>query len=377
MANCHKCGSPLKSNKQFCSRCGAKVETIAAAPQSLPQPQASAQVQCSKCGATVPAGKRFCTLCGATLTPTRQAQTIAGVACPKCGATVPTGKRFCTRCGHTLRPSAQRQAGLSASSISQIPSTQQPAADVKCAKCGAAVPAGKRFCTTCGNPIEAPVEVLQPSPPPPSPPLIEVTPIQAKSIEVKPEEKPATVKPPDRKIAPARRALLRVALPIAAAVVVAAGLFSIYTLIIRKPGTLNDKQLLEAYYGPPPFFTVIIAKDESQQPPKPVRREVWIYPEKRVSFVFLGGKYQFSSDLKSVGKTVAKAAGKLRIEQITESLTADDLSKLLGSKPVSQVNLPKEELPDAIRYEYGNGISAVFSQGRLLMVQFRPAQEGK
>ena len=68
------------------------------------------------------------------------------------------------------------------------------------------------------------------------------------------------------------------------------------------------------------------------------------------------GPYNLPRNLRGV----AKAAGKLRIEQITDSLTANDLSKLVGNKPVSQVNLPKEELPDATRYEYGDGVSAVF-----------------
>lgn len=344
MANCNKCGSSLNPDKRFCTHCGAKVETTAVAPQPMQQAGASAQVQCSKCGATVP-----------------------------------TGKRFCTRCGHTLSSSAQSQASSSASPVSlpSLSSKQQSVADAKCATCGATVPADKRFCTTCGKPIEAKPVVFGSSPYPPSPPVIEAKAVEVKPVEVRPEEKPAKEKPPDLKSAPTRRPLLRKALPIAAAVVVAAGLFSIYTLFIRKPANLDDKQLLETYYGPPPFFTVIIAKDESQQPPKPVRREVWVYPDRKASFVFLGGKYVFSSDLKSFGKSVAKAAGNVRIERITESLTVDDLSKLVGNKPVSVVNLPKEELPDAIRYDYGSGINAVFSQGRLLMVQVMPAQEGK
>jgi len=151
-------------------------------------------------------------------------------------------------------------------------------------------------------------------------------------------------------------------------------LLLIYTLFIRKPGNLDDKQLLEAYYGAPVFFTVIIAREEGHNPTGPVRREVWVYPERLVSFVFLGGKYQFSSDLKPIVKSVDKTAGKLRIEQITESLTAEELSKLVGKPPVSVVDLPKEELPDAVRYEYGNGIDAVFTQGRLLMFRVLPAQ---
>jgi hypothetical protein len=322
MAHCTQCGSPLKAKKTFCTVCGAKVK-IAAAAQSIPQLPVSEPVPC-----------------------------------PQCGVTVPAGKHFCTQCGHSRRPSVESRA---------------PIAEVNCTKCGASVPANKRFCTACGNPM--PAEFL-PSPYPLNPPVIEAAPVQAK-IETAPVQvKPVEVKAPDTKVTLVRRRLWQIALPITALVVVAAALFAIYALFIRKPAPFDDKQLLESHYGPPPFFTVILAKDESQPSPKMVRREVWVYPDRKVSFAFLGDKYQFSSDLQSLGKGATKAASKLRLEQITESLTIDDLSKLVGSKPVSQANLPIDELPDAIRYEYGNGISAVFSQGRLLMVRLMPVQGG-
>jgi len=370
MANCVKCGAPLKAKNQFCTKCGEGVSNIANAALPTP-PQVSAQ--CPKCGAASPAGKRFCTKCGTTLSPSQQAQTFTGEPCPKCGAAVPAGKRFCTQCGHTLSPAQQTSAATGPAAQSNIPLKQSTVADVKCDSCGATVPADKRFCTTCGKPIgEKPAPVI--GPPPPFPPVIEATPQGGKLVEVTPQPPKA---PPLPAKSPGRSSLLRIGLPIVAVVVIAAGLFAVYSLFIRKPAILNDKQLLVTYYGPPPFFTVIIAKDESQQPPKPVRREVWVYPDRKASFVFLGEKYQFSSDLKSFGKSVAKAASNLRIERITESLTIDDLSKLVGNKPVSVVDLPKEELPDAIRYEYGGGIKAVFSRGRLLMVQVMPAQEGK
>jgi Double zinc ribbon len=324
MANCTQCGSPLKANKPFCTVCGAKVKLVAAAPQSIPEIPLS-----------VP------------------------VPCPKCGATVPAGKHFCTQCGHSRRPSAESRASMA--------SNRASVAGVKCLRCGAMVQASKRFCTACGNPVEAkPADAFLPLTYPPNPPVIEAAPVQAKPVEVK---------PPDTRMTPARHRLWRIALPITAVVVVGAALFAVYALFIRKPAHLDDKQLLETHYGPPPFFTIILAKDESQPSPKMVRREVWVYPDRKVSFVFLGGKYQFSSDLQSFGKGATKAANKLRVEQITESLTVEDLSKLVGSKPVSQANLPKEELPEAIRYEYGNGINAVFSQGRLLMVRLMPARE--
>jgi hypothetical protein len=248
--------------------------------------------------------------------------------------------------------------------------------EVNCAKCGASVPPGKHFCTACGNPVEAKPAEFLPLPYPLNPPVIEAAPVQAK-IEATPVSvKPVEVKPPDTKATPARRRLWLIALPITAFVIIAAALFGVYSLFIRKPAQLDDKRLLEMHYGAPPFFTVILAKDESQPSSKMVRREVWVYPDRKVSFVFLGDKYQFSSDLQALGKGVTKASSKLRLEQITESLNLDDLSKLVGNKPISQAKLPVEELPDAIRYDYGNGISAVFSQGRLLMVRLMPAQGG-
>jgi rRNA maturation endonuclease Nob1 len=323
MADCHQCGFPLKSNKQFCTKCGAKVEPAVAKPHSMQQ--------------------------AATSRP-----------CSNCGAAVSADKQFCTQCGHSLSLASQSQASQVASSgfPSNLSLQQEMTASVKCAQCGSTVLASKDFCTTCGNPMKA-----KPAP--------EMT------AEVKPGNTSTQIKSPDNRSVTVRRPLLRILLPVAAGIIIIAGLFAIYTLFIRKSGNLDDKQLLETYYGPPPFFTVILAKDESQPSSRFVRREVWVYPDKNVSFVFLGGKYQFSSDLQAIRKNTTKAANKLRIEQITESLTTDELSKLVGNKPVSEIRFSEAELPDAIHYEYGNGISAVFSQGRLLMLRIMPAPEGK
>jgi ABC transport system ATP-binding/permease protein len=56
MAYCTKCSSPLKPEKQFCTRCGAPT-------RHLGQPS----MQCLHCNSTVPAKKRFCTGCGAKI----------------------------------------------------------------------------------------------------------------------------------------------------------------------------------------------------------------------------------------------------------------------------------------------------------------------
>lgn len=70
----------------------------------------------------------------------KQIQDIKGVQrCEKCGADVPNGAAFCSSCGATM------------------PKIQTPASDdyVKCENCGTAVKKGMRFCTSCGKPMEA------------------------------------------------------------------------------------------------------------------------------------------------------------------------------------------------------------------------------
>lgn len=69
----------------------------------------------------------------------KQIQDIKGVQrCEKCGAEVPNGSAFCSSCGATM------------------PKIQTIASDdyVKCENCGTAVKKGMRFCTACGKPME-------------------------------------------------------------------------------------------------------------------------------------------------------------------------------------------------------------------------------
>lgn len=68
-----------------------------------------------------------------------QIQEIKGVQrCEKCGAEVPNGAAFCSSCGTVM------------------PKIQPVVSDdcIKCEKCGAIVKKGMRFCTSCGNPME-------------------------------------------------------------------------------------------------------------------------------------------------------------------------------------------------------------------------------
>ncbi|MCR4991052.1 MAG: SPFH domain-containing protein [Lachnospiraceae bacterium] len=52
------------------------------------------------------------------------------IACPVCGATVPAGMKFCGSCGANVEPPK-----------------------VICANCGQEVPAGMKFCGNCGTPV--------------------------------------------------------------------------------------------------------------------------------------------------------------------------------------------------------------------------------
>lgn len=76
-----------------------------------------------------------------------QIQEIKGVIrCEKCGAEVPNGAAFCSSCGSTM-PKIQ------------VSGTTDY---VKCENCGADVKKGMRFCTSCGKPMEvvtAPVKM--------------------------------------------------------------------------------------------------------------------------------------------------------------------------------------------------------------------------
>lgn len=69
----------------------------------------------------------------------KQIQDIKGVQrCEKCGAEVPNGAAFCSSCGASM---SKMQPPISADYI-------------KCGNCGTAVKRSMRFCTSCGKPME-------------------------------------------------------------------------------------------------------------------------------------------------------------------------------------------------------------------------------
>lgn len=69
----------------------------------------------------------------------KQIQEIKGVGrCPNCGAEVPQGVAFCSSCGNP---------------ISIIQEERNQLDYVNCQSCGASVKRGMRFCTSCGKPM--------------------------------------------------------------------------------------------------------------------------------------------------------------------------------------------------------------------------------
>ncbi|HUG82345.1 MAG TPA: zinc ribbon domain-containing protein [Bryobacterales bacterium] len=59
---CSECGEGLRDGDKFCIRCGAGVETAAAAREAASEPE-----DCSRCGAALIPGDRFCKGCGASV----------------------------------------------------------------------------------------------------------------------------------------------------------------------------------------------------------------------------------------------------------------------------------------------------------------------
>lgn len=124
--------------------------------------------RCDKCGAEVAKGAAYCSACGAQM-PVAEVVDTAENTCRKCGAVVEEGMRFCTVCGNPLMtlelPSTPPEAEEALSSpedqactptvSSQEKKMQSSEKILTCTGCGEKVEPGMRFCTVCGNPIDA------------------------------------------------------------------------------------------------------------------------------------------------------------------------------------------------------------------------------
>ena len=76
--------------------------------------------------------------------------------CPKCGTLVPAGVRFCPSCGTAMGP-APAGGGPSGPSVA-CPKCGQPVAQGAkfCPNCGATMPGGPKPCAKCGTPVSPP-----------------------------------------------------------------------------------------------------------------------------------------------------------------------------------------------------------------------------
>lgn len=104
---------------------GGTAPAPVAVPVAAPAPVAEAEVketQCPNCGKSVPANAKFCLDCGTRIETLAQNEII----CPSCGKKTAKGK-FCMECGASLVR--------------------------KCAKCGAELPNGAKFCFECGEKV--------------------------------------------------------------------------------------------------------------------------------------------------------------------------------------------------------------------------------
>ncbi len=96
--------------------------------------------------------------------------------CSKCGAPVPEGSKFCTECGEPLQAE---------------PVTAEPETPAVCPNCGNPIAPNTKFCVVCGTPLGQPQPAAQPlpqneeAPQPASVPDNEVPP-----VSINPERRP-------------------------------------------------------------------------------------------------------------------------------------------------------------------------------------------
>lgn len=82
-----------------------------------------------------------------------QPQAAAGTPCAKCGAAVPQGSKFCPACGAKQESAACPKCGAQAPAGAKFCPSCGQALESACPKCGAKAATGSKFCPSCGNPL--------------------------------------------------------------------------------------------------------------------------------------------------------------------------------------------------------------------------------
>ncbi len=74
--------------------------------------------------------------------------------CVACGAAIPAGNKFCTKCGNKVVESAQSAVHFN-ETLSAFGNEDKKPAEAKCPSCGKIVPAEFKFCNKCGTPMNS------------------------------------------------------------------------------------------------------------------------------------------------------------------------------------------------------------------------------
>ena len=97
------------------------------------------------CGMYLIAGEKVCPSCRKILK--ENGEMVESEECPKCGGIIPAGKKFCSKCGNPLR------ATVPGTPVVETTGTRSEQS-IKCPGCGNLMKAGKKFCSACGRKIE-------------------------------------------------------------------------------------------------------------------------------------------------------------------------------------------------------------------------------
>ncbi len=122
---CPQCGNRVTRGKNFCVKCGAKIEV------SAPKEKERSKYRCSQCKKTVSAGIKFCPDCGGAVIEEKPVVH----ECSQCGKELPETMKFCPDCGGQAR-------------------VREEPKELRCANCGNVLPEGIKFCPECGTKVE-------------------------------------------------------------------------------------------------------------------------------------------------------------------------------------------------------------------------------